>query len=43
LPEIELPRSYRWAEIARWAKKITGKSRRAFVERKLAKLKAAHP
>jgi hypothetical protein len=43
LPEIELPRSYRWAEIARWAKKITGKSRRAFVERRLAKLKAAHP
>ena len=40
LPEMELPRSFRWAEVARWTKEIAGKSRRAFVERKLAALKA---
>jgi len=41
LPEMELPRSFRWAEVARWAKKIAGKSRRAFVKRKLKSLKLA--
>jgi hypothetical protein len=40
LPEMELPRSFRWREAAGWAKKIVGKSRRAFVEKKLASLKA---
>jgi predicted transcriptional regulator of viral defense system len=40
LPELELPKSFRWAEVARWAKKIAGKSRRAFVERKLAMLRS---
>jgi len=36
LPEIEFPKSFRWPEVARWTKKIAGKSRRAFVEQKLA-------
>ena len=39
LPEIEFPKSFRWAEIAGWTKKIVSKSRRAFVERKLAGLR----
>lgn len=42
LPEMELPKSFRWAETARWTKMIAGKSRRAFVEKKLAELRAAH-
>ena len=41
LPEMELPRSFRWNEVARWTKKIAGMSRRAFVERKLAALKSS--
>ncbi|MGA2015542.1 MAG: hypothetical protein ABSH26_01205 [Opitutaceae bacterium] len=41
LPEMELPRSFRWAEVSRWTNKIAGKSRRAFVKRKVASLKAA--
>jgi predicted transcriptional regulator of viral defense system len=41
LPEIELPRKFRWAETAKWAKRIAGKSRRAFVEAKLAEIRAA--
>ncbi|MGA2692594.1 MAG: hypothetical protein ABSF76_09525 [Opitutaceae bacterium] len=50
LPEMEVSRSFRWSEISRWTKKIAGKSRRAFVERKTSELKAiarslkvAHP
>ncbi len=50
LPEIEVPRSFRWSEIARWTKEIAGTSRRAFVERKVSELKSigqtrkvAHP
>lgn len=39
LPELELPRSFRWAETARWTKRIAGSSRRAFVETKLAELR----
>lgn len=39
LPEMELPKSFRWVEVSRWAKKIAGKSRRAFVEQRLAFLK----
>jgi predicted transcriptional regulator of viral defense system len=42
LPEIELPRSFRWAKVAEWAKKITGKSRRTYVEQRVASLKLAH-
>ena len=38
LPEIELPRSFRWGEVGRWAGKIPGKSRRAFVEKRLREL-----
>jgi predicted transcriptional regulator of viral defense system len=38
LPEMELPRSFGWPEVARWAKKIAGKSRRAYVERRIAEL-----
>jgi predicted transcriptional regulator of viral defense system len=41
LPETRLPRSFRWAEASRWAKRIAGKSRRSFVEQKLAALRAA--
>jgi predicted transcriptional regulator of viral defense system len=40
LPEIEFPKSFRWAEVARWTKRIAGKSRRAFVEQKLAELRS---
>lgn len=39
LPELELPKSFRWAELAGWTKKIAGNSRRAFVEQKLAALR----
>jgi predicted transcriptional regulator of viral defense system len=39
LPEMELPKSFRWVEVASWAKKIAGKSRRAFVEQKLESLR----
>jgi len=39
LPEIEFPNSFRWAEVARWTKRIAGKSRRAFVEQRLASLR----
>jgi predicted transcriptional regulator of viral defense system len=42
LPELTIPRTFRWAEPARWAKKIVGKNRRTYVEAKLAALKAAH-
>lgn len=40
LPEMELPASFRWAKIAKWAKMIAGKSRRSFVEEKLAATKS---
>ena len=42
LPEMELPRSFRWAEVKGWIGKIAGKSRRTFVERKVASLRSAH-
>ena len=42
LPEMELPKSFHWADTARWTKKIAGKSRQAFVEQKLAALKSTH-
>lgn len=40
LPEIEFPKSFDWAEVARWTKRIAGKSRRSFVKRKLAALRS---
>lgn len=40
LPEIEFPKSFRWPEVARWTKRIAGKSRRTFVEQKLAALRS---
>jgi len=40
LPEIEFPKSFRWADVVRWTKRITGKSRRTFVEQKLAALRS---
>lgn len=42
LPEIELPPRFRWTETKRWTKRIVGKSRRSFVESKLAELRAQH-
>jgi predicted transcriptional regulator of viral defense system len=39
LPEVELPKSFHWAEIARWAGKISGKNRRTFVEQKLVEVR----
>jgi len=39
LPEIAFPKSFRWAEVARWTKRIAGKSRRAFVGKRLAALR----
>lgn len=41
LPEIEFPKSFRWAEVSRWTKRIAGKSRRAFVEQRLASLRSS--
>jgi hypothetical protein len=43
LPELELPKSFRWAEVNGWAKKIAGKSRRTFVEQKIKALRSAEP
>lgn len=40
LPEMEIPRSFSWPETTRWAKRINGVSRRAFVQTKLADLRA---
>jgi hypothetical protein len=40
LPEIDFPKTFRWTEIARWTKGIAGKSRRAFVDQKLAALRS---
>jgi len=42
LPEIEVPPGFRWAEAKRWLKRIAGKSRRSFVETKLAELRVKH-
>jgi predicted transcriptional regulator of viral defense system len=42
LPEVEFSKTFSWREVARWTKKIAGNSRRAFVERKIEALKAAH-
>jgi hypothetical protein len=39
LPEIELPKLFRWAEVAHWTKKIAGKSRKTFVGKKLTEFK----
>ncbi|MGH7996218.1 MAG: hypothetical protein ACREFX_07695 [Opitutaceae bacterium] len=39
LPEIEFPSSFRSPEVALWTRKIAGKSRRAFVEQKMAALR----
>jgi len=41
LPEVDLGRSFRWSELRAWALKIAGKSRRAFVEKKLDAFMAA--
>ena len=41
LPEMEMPKSFRWTEVADWTKKIPGKSRRVFVEQKLQSIKSA--
>ena len=41
LPELELPRAFRWAETTRWTKLIQGQSRRTFVDTKLSKLRSA--
>jgi predicted transcriptional regulator of viral defense system len=43
LPEIELPRSFRWSEISRWVRKIPGKSRRAYVDGRIAAMKSTPP
>ena len=41
LPEIEFPKSFRWSVLTRWTKLIAGKSRRAFVARKIGLLRLA--
>jgi predicted transcriptional regulator of viral defense system len=41
IPELDIQQSFRWSEIAKWTKRISGKSRRVFVERKMAEIKAA--
>jgi predicted transcriptional regulator of viral defense system len=40
LPEFELPRTFRWKEVRRWLDKIPGKSRRAYVAKRLAELRS---
>ncbi len=40
LPEIELPRAFRWGEILKWIDKIHGKSRQAFVAKRMAELRS---
>jgi predicted transcriptional regulator of viral defense system len=40
LPEMEVPKSFRWPVITSWAKKIAGGSRRAFVERRITELRS---
>lgn len=42
LPEVDVPRSFRWSELGQWTKKIAGKSRRSFVEAKLRSFRASH-
>lgn len=41
LPELDLPRSFRWSEVSRWTKRICGKARLTFVEQRTESLKAA--
>jgi predicted transcriptional regulator of viral defense system len=41
LPEIELPKAFDWNEVARWTGKVTGKSRRVFIEQKVGIMKNA--
>jgi predicted transcriptional regulator of viral defense system len=40
LPEIELPRSFKWGKVRKWIDRIHGKSRRAFVAKRLAELRS---
>lgn len=39
LPELEIPKSFHWNEVTRWAEMIAGGNRRTFVERKMGELK----
>lgn len=39
LPEIDVPKSFRWGEVERWARGIAGRGRRTFVERRLETLR----
>jgi predicted transcriptional regulator of viral defense system len=39
LPELEIPAGFRWSELQQWAKRIAGRNRRTFVERRLARLR----
>jgi hypothetical protein len=40
IPELDIQQSFRWSEVAKWTKRISGKSRRVFVKRKMAEIKA---
>jgi predicted transcriptional regulator of viral defense system len=40
LPELTLPRSFRWNVVGHWASRIVGDSRRAFVENKIREIRA---
>ncbi len=37
LPEIALPKTFRWSEVRRWTAKIVGQNRRTFVAEKLSR------
>jgi predicted transcriptional regulator of viral defense system len=39
LPEIELPRAFRWPVLTHWSRRIVGKSRRVYVEQKMSALR----
>lgn len=39
LPEIEIPKSFRWRQVSVWANEINGKSRRSFVKDRIGALK----
>lgn len=43
LPELELPRSFRWPELKRWVDRVPATRRRTMVRRRLARILAGDP
>ena len=42
LPELEIPRNFRWKELRRYAALVNSVSRRAFLEKRIAQIKDEH-